>query len=123
MTARVTLAPEEGIVEIPTRALVQDGTESVVFVQENPDEYRFQPRRVSVASKYFDVVHIRSRLNDEQRANGARELHEGDRVAASETVQASGRAASAAAHRHRMETAIPHRRPAVARRSFCERAG
>ena len=87
VTARVTLAPEEGIVEIPTRALVQDGTESVVFVQENPDEYRFQPRRVSVARKYFDVVHIRSRLNDEQKAAGARELHEGDRVAASETVQ------------------------------------
>jgi hypothetical protein len=40
-----------------------------------------------VARKYFDDVHIRSRLNDEQSANGARELHEGDRVAASETVQ------------------------------------
>lgn len=87
VTARVSLAPEEGIVEIPTRALVQDGTESVVFIQENPNEYRFQPRRVSVARKYNDVVYIRSQLNDEQRATGARELHEGDRVAASETVQ------------------------------------
>ncbi|MES1213372.1 MAG: efflux RND transporter periplasmic adaptor subunit [Singulisphaera sp.] len=85
--AFVSLAPEEGVVEIPTRALVQDGDESVVFVQENPNEYRFQPRRVSVARKYVDVVHIRSQLTDEQKATGARELHEGERVAASETVQ------------------------------------
>lgn len=85
--ARVSLAPEEGVVEIPTRALVQDGTESVVFVQENPDEYRFQPRKVSVARKYYDIVHVRSHLTDEQKATGARELNVGERVAASETVQ------------------------------------
>ncbi len=85
--ARVSLAPEEGVVEIPTRALVQDGSESVVFVQENADEYRFEPRKVSVARKYFDVVHIRSHLTDEQKAAGNRELHVGEHVAASETVQ------------------------------------
>jgi membrane fusion protein, heavy metal efflux system len=85
--ARILLSAEEGVVEIPTRALVQDGSESVVFVQEKPDEYRFQPRRVSVARKYYDVVYIRSQLTDEQKAAGEHELHEGERVAASETVQ------------------------------------
>jgi len=87
VTARVSLAPEEDIVEIPTRALVEDGTESLVFVQETPEEYRFKPRSVSVARRYHDVVHIRSRLSDEERAKGFQELHEGERVAASETVQ------------------------------------
>jgi membrane fusion protein, heavy metal efflux system len=87
VTATVALAPEEGVIEIPTRALVEDGNESVVFVQESPQEYRFQPRRVSVARRYFDVVHIHSRLSDEDKARGLQELHEGERVAASETVQ------------------------------------
>ncbi len=85
--ARVTLAPEEGVVEIPTRALVEDGTESVVFVQESPDEFRFQMRRVAVARRYADVVYIRSHLTEEEKLTGVQELHEGERVAASETVQ------------------------------------
>ena len=87
VTARVALLPEQGVVEIPTRALVEDGTESVVFVQESPGEYCFRPRRVSVARRYHDVVHIRSHLTDQEKAKGLQELHNGDRVAASETVQ------------------------------------
>ena len=35
----------------------------------------------------FDVDYIRSHLSDEQKAAGLQELHEGERVAASETVQ------------------------------------
>ena len=37
VTGSVALAPEEGVVEMPTRAVVEDGTESIVFVQENPE--------------------------------------------------------------------------------------
>ena len=87
VTATVNLGIEEGVVEIPTRALVEDGTESVIFVQEKPDEYRFKPRRVSVAHSFKDVVHIRSKLSADQFAKGLQELHEGERVAASQTVQ------------------------------------
>ncbi|HVU87079.1 MAG TPA: efflux RND transporter periplasmic adaptor subunit [Pirellulales bacterium] len=109
--ARVSLAPEEGVVEIPTRALVQDGSESVVFVQENPDEYRFRPRKVSVARKYYDIVYIRSELTDEQRAAGEQELHVGDRVAASETVQlqAAFRQQQLTASEAKQQSGVPKR--------------
>jgi cobalt-zinc-cadmium efflux system membrane fusion protein len=83
----ITLPPEEGIVEVPTRAVVLDDGESIVFVQENPNEYRFKPRRVKVVRQFYDVTHIRSQLSDEQKAAGLQELHPGERVVASETVQ------------------------------------
>lgn len=87
VTATVGLAPEEGVVEIPTRSLVEDGTESLVFVQPDSAVYRFKPRRVSVARRFFDIVQVRSHLSPEQKVRGLEELHEGERVAASETVQ------------------------------------
>src|SRR5262249_14380468 len=41
ITATVELPQEEGIVEIPTRALVEDGEESVVLVQRDPAQPKF----------------------------------------------------------------------------------
>jgi membrane fusion protein, heavy metal efflux system len=87
VTATVNLGIEEGVVEVPTRALVEDGTESVVFVQEKPDEYCFKPRRVLVAHSYKDVIHVRNKLSADELAQGLQELHAGERVAASQTVQ------------------------------------
>ena len=72
---------------MPTRALVEDGIESLVFVQDSPDEYRFHPRRVSVVRRSVDVIQVHSQLTELQRAAGMQELREGERVAASQTVQ------------------------------------
>jgi len=62
ITAIVDLPAEEDVVEIPTRALVEDGDESVVFVQDEADANRFTMRRVSVVRRHFDRVYVRSRL-------------------------------------------------------------
>ena len=80
ITATIALPPEPDVVEIPTRALVEDGNESIVLVQTDPKLDRFYRRRVSVVRRYADTVLVRSRLTPEQRRLGMEELHEGEMV-------------------------------------------
>ena len=81
VVAQVDLPPEGELVEIPTRALVEDGDESIVLVQLDPNVHRFTRRRVSVARRYKDVVHVRSFLTPEQKKY-TEELHVGEQVVA-----------------------------------------
>lgn len=80
--ATIDVPEQAGVVEIPTRALVEDGTESVVLVQVDSHEYRYAARRVSVVRRYHDFVRVRSQLSDEEKARGLEELHEGEHVVA-----------------------------------------
>ncbi len=91
ISATVELPPETDVVEIPTRALVEDGDESVVFVQTDPDVNRFTIRRVAVVRRQHDVVYIRSHIADEQRAQGLEALSGGDRVVVAGAAGAEGR--------------------------------
>ncbi len=87
ITAIIDLPPEPDVVEIPTRGLVEDGEESIVFVKTDPQVNRFTIRRVSVVRRNFDVVYIRSKLTDEQRSRGLEELHEGETVVAAGALE------------------------------------
>lgn len=87
ITATVVLPQVTGVVEIPTRALVEDGEESIVLVQLDPAKPRFTRRRVAVARRYHDVVYVRSQLTPQQLALGMEELHEGDRVVAAGALE------------------------------------
>jgi cobalt-zinc-cadmium efflux system membrane fusion protein len=87
ITATIPLPPEPGLVEIPTRALVEDGNESVVLVKTDPKRDRFHRRRVAVARRFSDVVYVRSRLTPEQKNLGLEELHEGELVVAAGALE------------------------------------
>jgi cobalt-zinc-cadmium efflux system membrane fusion protein len=87
ITAIVELPPEEDVVEIPTRALVEDGDESVIFVQDPADGNRFTMRRVSVVRRHFDRVYVRSRLEPGERTADLEELHEGESVVAAGALE------------------------------------
>ena len=87
ITATIVLPPEPGLVEIPTRALVEDGIESAVLVKTDPKRDRFHRRRVAVARRYSDVVYVRSRLTPEQKNLGLQELHEGELVVAAGALE------------------------------------
>jgi membrane fusion protein, heavy metal efflux system len=87
ITAIVDLPPEDDVVEVPTRALAQDGEESVVFVQETSDPNRYALRRVSVVRRNFDRVYVRSRLSPEETKAGLQEIHEGERVVAAGALE------------------------------------
>ena len=60
ITASIPLPPDPGEVEIPTSALVEDGEESVVFVQPDPGEPRYELRRVQIVRHTSDVAFVRA---------------------------------------------------------------
>jgi cobalt-zinc-cadmium efflux system membrane fusion protein len=77
VTATVNIPPPKDVVEIPTVALVDDGLQSVVFVQPNPAANQFTMRRVQVTHRFERAVFVRSApfAKDEQLT--AREMEEG----------------------------------------------
>ena len=68
-------------VEVPIAALVEDGKESVLFVQPEPDQLRFERRRVAVARRFADVAYLRLNPPASLRA-----VQPGERVLASGAV-------------------------------------
>jgi membrane fusion protein, heavy metal efflux system len=60
VTANVELLPPKNVVEVPTSALVEDGKESIVFVQADPGKPIYTMRRVNVTNRFADSVYIRS---------------------------------------------------------------
>jgi membrane fusion protein, heavy metal efflux system len=72
VTATVELPPPEGEVEVPAAAVVEDGRESIVFVQPEPQQPRFVRKHVRVARRFHDVVYL--------KADGAESVRPGDWV-------------------------------------------
>jgi cobalt-zinc-cadmium efflux system membrane fusion protein len=62
ITATIDLPPDPNEVEVPAGALVEDGSESVVFVQPQEGKDVFVQRHVQVARRTRDLVYIRSVL-------------------------------------------------------------
>ncbi len=60
VTVSVELPPPVGEIELPAEAVVEDGRESVVFVQTAGSKDRFVCTPVRVTSRFRDVVCIRS---------------------------------------------------------------
>lgn len=87
ITATVELPQEPDLVEIPTRALIEDGIDSVVLVRTDPEKHQFAARRVKVARRYHDVVYVRERLSAEDKQRGFEELRVGDVVVAAGALE------------------------------------
>ncbi|HVX15771.1 MAG TPA: efflux RND transporter periplasmic adaptor subunit [Pirellulales bacterium] len=85
--AAIEIPEHPDIVEIPTRALVEDGNESVVLVRVDDEHFRYVARRVLVARRYHDVVRIHSALSEAERESGYEELHEGEEVVAAGALE------------------------------------
>jgi cobalt-zinc-cadmium efflux system membrane fusion protein len=60
VTVTVEAPPSSGEVELPALAVVDDGRESLVFVQPDPKEERFVRRPVQVLRRFRDVVFVRA---------------------------------------------------------------
>ena len=70
ITATVDLPPSAHEVVVPASAVVEDGRQSIVFVQPNPEEACYSMRQVAVAWRSQNEVHLRSRLGAEDAARG-----------------------------------------------------
>jgi cobalt-zinc-cadmium efflux system membrane fusion protein len=90
VTATVELLPPQNVVEVPISALVEDGKDSIVFVQSDPAKPVYTIRRVQVTNRFDRTAYVRSVpvSKDEGRAPGEdaqaslpiEPLHDGERV-------------------------------------------
>lgn len=58
ITANLDLPAAMGEVEIPSEALVEDGRESIVFIQPDPTKPEYRLRHVQVSRRFQDVVYL-----------------------------------------------------------------
>ena len=77
ITATVEMPPPEDVVEIPTDALLEDGLQSVVFVQPDAAIERFTMRRVQVTHRFERSVFVRSSPIPKQEQLTSLEAEEG----------------------------------------------
>jgi len=94
ITAEVDLPPASDELEIPIAALVEDGQESVVFVQPDPNQPVYALRRIKVVRRAGDSASIRSATPSPSKTPGgsksqgqADSLQPGDRVVVSGAVE------------------------------------
>jgi len=77
VTATVNIPPPGDVVEIPTDALVDDGKQSLVFVQPDAAAHQFTMRRVQVTQKFERTVFVRDTPIPKEEQLTASEAEEG----------------------------------------------
>jgi cobalt-zinc-cadmium efflux system membrane fusion protein len=80
ITATVQLPAPEGETVIPIGALVEDGQQSIVFVQPRLGEPIYSLRRVKVVRRSQDHAYLAARLRTEEKNQGLQALALGERV-------------------------------------------
>jgi cobalt-zinc-cadmium efflux system membrane fusion protein len=61
ISAKVELPPLQDVVEVPTSAVVDDGQQSIVFVQSNAQKQYYTMRRVELVGRFDKTVYVRTR--------------------------------------------------------------
>ena len=77
VSATVNLPPPDDVVEIPTDALVDDGMQSVIFVQSDPAAHQFTMRRVQVTHRFDRSVFVQDTPLAKEEQLTAKEAEEG----------------------------------------------
>jgi cobalt-zinc-cadmium efflux system membrane fusion protein len=75
--AVVRIPPPKGVVEIPVEALIDDGIQSLVFIQPEAGKHRFTMRRVEVTHRFERTVFVRSTEIPQNERLTAKEAEEG----------------------------------------------
>jgi len=77
VSATVKIPPPADVVELPPDALVDDGKQSLVFVQPDPAKNHFTMRRVQVTHRFERTAFVRSTPIPKEEQLTAREAEEG----------------------------------------------
>jgi membrane fusion protein, heavy metal efflux system len=67
VTATIQLPPPKDVVEIPASAVVDDGKQTVVFIQHDENKPQYTMRRVMVTHRYDNKVFVRSWLSEQEQ--------------------------------------------------------
>jgi membrane fusion protein, heavy metal efflux system len=76
-TATVHIPPPRDVVEVPEDAVVEDGKQSVVFVQADPAKREFTMRRVDVTHRFDTTMYVRATPIPQDQQLTAQEADEG----------------------------------------------
>jgi cobalt-zinc-cadmium efflux system membrane fusion protein len=87
VTATVNLPAPADVVSLPASAVDEDGADSIVFVQPDPERLRFVRRRVVVAMRLRDVVYVKSVLPEEDWKKGLQAVRPGEWVVTEGVVE------------------------------------
>jgi cobalt-zinc-cadmium efflux system membrane fusion protein len=92
VSCTIDLPPPGDVVEVPVGALVDDGRECVVFVQDDPEIPQYTLRRVEVRHRFDKTVFVRSRLTEkeqepEEGLRPRRPLRPGERILATGVLE------------------------------------
>jgi cobalt-zinc-cadmium efflux system membrane fusion protein len=77
VSATVNLPPPADVAEVPITAVVEDGKQSFVFVQPDPDKHQYTLRRVVVTHRFDKVAWVCSKLTADKAAPTADEKARG----------------------------------------------
>ena len=77
ISATVPIPPPAGVVEIPLTALMDDGQQSIVFVQPDAAKAEYTMRRVQVTNRFDNRAFVRSTPVPKEEQLSAREAEEG----------------------------------------------
>jgi cobalt-zinc-cadmium efflux system membrane fusion protein len=80
VTAHIKIPPAGNELEVPAGAVVEDGHESIVFIEVPGEKHEFRRRKVTVMRRYQDVIYIRADPGDKDAVKA------GDRVIAGGAV-------------------------------------
>jgi cobalt-zinc-cadmium efflux system membrane fusion protein len=61
ISATVELPPPEDVVEIPISAMIEDGQDTVVFVETDAAKQQYTMRRIGLTNRFQDTVFVRSK--------------------------------------------------------------
>jgi cobalt-zinc-cadmium efflux system membrane fusion protein len=87
ITATVRLPAVAKEVVVPAAALVEDGQESVLFVQTDRRQSYYRMRRVAVVRRTPKEVYVRSELRPEETARDLQPVRPGERVVTGSAIQ------------------------------------
>jgi len=90
VTASIPLPARADEVVIPKSALIEQGTQAMVFVAQNSAAHRVERRAVSVARRASDRVFVHSQPTSRDAATGCKPLQVGEYVVVSGTVELAG---------------------------------
>jgi cobalt-zinc-cadmium efflux system membrane fusion protein len=64
VTAHISIPPAANELEVPTSAVVEDGHDSIVFVEVPGEKHQFRRQKVLVTRRYQDVIYVRADATD-----------------------------------------------------------
>jgi cobalt-zinc-cadmium efflux system membrane fusion protein len=77
VTATIDLPPPKGVVEIPMRAVADDGKQCLVFVQKDPQKPHYTLRRVKVTHRFDKTAYVSTALTKEESQLTPKEKEQG----------------------------------------------